>query len=168
MPSGHDHKGFWAYSSPCCIRRIAVCCGLFAWGFIQLISFLSCYKITHSSSEMSNEKRSSVSDSSHGVLRELIGVVITLNTSILSGFYDELKKNKCCFKQVPLYIKSNKWMIKCWHFLAVILLLLRAISNANEEWCSRAIQQFSLMGNVNCWEVARKQLLEYGVLQHVL
>lgn len=47
---------------------------------------------------MSNEKGSSVSDSSHAVLRELIGVVITLNTSIQSRFYDELKKSKCCFK----------------------------------------------------------------------
>lgn len=27
---------------------------------------------------------------------------------------------------------------------------------------------FFLMGNVNCWEVAGKQLLEYGALQHVL
>lgn len=47
---------------------------------------------------MPNEKRNSVSDSSHAVLRELIGVIITLNTSIQSGFYDELKKSKCCFK----------------------------------------------------------------------
>jgi len=57
---------------------------------------------------MPNEKRNSVSDSSHSVLKELIGVIITLNASIQSGFYDELKKSKCCFKQVPLYIKSNK------------------------------------------------------------
>lgn len=98
MPSGHHHEGFWAYRSPGWVRRIAAFCGLFTWGFIQLISFLSCYKITHSSSKMSNEKRSSVSDSSHAVLRELIGVVITLNTSIQSRFYDELKKSKCCFK----------------------------------------------------------------------
>lgn len=57
---------------------------------------------------MPNEKRISASDSSHAVLGELIGVIITLNTAIQSGFYDELKKSKGCFKQVPLYIKSNK------------------------------------------------------------
>jgi len=39
---------------------------------------------------MPNEKRNTASDSSHAILRELIGVVIPLNTPIQSGFYDEL------------------------------------------------------------------------------
>lgn len=44
------------------------------------------------------KRENGLSDSSHIVLRELIGAIITLNTSIPSGFYDELKKSKCCFK----------------------------------------------------------------------